>query len=146
MEIKLLDQKGILSEVEELRNDAFNIDDEFSTDSYKNRFKDHQLLILGAFIDGKLVGALYFSPFFSTNGYIEQLFVRKEFQNCSFHVGTSLLQYLEDNIEDIEDYFKRYFTRLYIEYKNEKSERVYLNAGFRYTKLDGTLTKEIGIK
>ena len=146
MDIRFLDKDSILTEVEKLRNEAFGINEEFASDLYKNMFNEHQLLVLGAYVDDKLVGALYFSPFYSTNGYIDQLFVRKEYQNCSFHVGTSLLKYLEDNVSDIEEYFQRYFTRFYIEYINERSKSVYLKQGYRFTKLDGTLTKKIGMK
>ena len=104
------------------------------------------MLIIAAYVEDELVGALYFSPYFYRDGYVDQLFVRDDFQNSEYHVGTSLLGFAEEHIEELGDYFDQYISRIYIEYNSPQSKSVYINAGYRCTELNGTLVKKVGVK
>ena len=137
------DTKCLIDDIERLRAEAFYHDSEIYTSIFSNRFYSNKMLIIAAYIGNELVGGLYFSPYLMRDGYVDQLFVREEYQNSKYHIGTSLLKYVEKHIVELGEYFNQCFKRIYIEYNSPISKKVYLNAGYKYTRLDGTLVKRI---
>ena len=146
MDIKVIDVSQDIEDIERLRLDAFYHDPTIYSSTYAERFYKNNMLIIAAYIHGELVGGLYFSPSFMRDGYIDQLFVREDYQNSKYHVGTSLLKYVEKHIVELGEYFDQYFKKIFIDYNSPISKRVYLNAGYKFTKLDGTLVKKVGVK
>nr|MCR4581927.1 GNAT family N-acetyltransferase [Bacilli bacterium] len=129
MEIRVVKDEDI-TQFEELRMDVFSLYDN-GLKYYLGEYLEGDLMILGAYINNELVGALYLSPFQSNSCYVQQLFVKFEYQNSKYHIGTALLKYVEEHIEEISNYFCMYLKRLYIEYIDEISHKVYLNAGYQ---------------
>ena len=142
MEIRVINDKEDISKYEALRCKAFGLDYGVSK-YYYEKLKQGTLLVFGAYHNDELVGCLYLSPFYVSNAYVDQVFVKEEYQNSDLHIGTSLLQYLEDNIESVSEYFDFYVNMLYIEYCDKRSESVYRNQGYKPTMLDGTLFKKV---
>ena len=142
MNIKFIDSSEDFSQFESLRASAFGLDYGISK-YYYEKFKQHTMLIIGAYVNDELVGCAYVSPFCCDNGYIDQLFVREDYHNNELHVGTSILRYIEDNITDISDYFDLSINKLLIEYCDTKTRIIYKKHGYKPTNLDGTLYKRV---
>lgn len=142
MNIKFIDNKEDISQFESLRSESFGLDYGISK-YYYEKFKQQTMLIIGAYENDELIGCLYISPFYYKNGYIDQLFVREDYQNSELHVGTTLLKYVEDHISYISEYFDMTISKLLIEYCDDRSESVYKNQGYKPTDLDGTLYKKV---
>jgi len=143
MFIKVINPTENIDEIEKLRLDAFYHDPTIYSSVYADRFYKNRMMIIAAYINNELVGGLYFSPYLIKEGYVDQLFVKDEYQNSKYHVGTSLLRYIEQHIQELSDYFDTCFKKIFIEYNSPISEKVYLNAGYRRTRLDGTLVKRL---
>ena len=146
MDIKVIDVSQDIEDIERLRLDAFYHDPTIYSSTYADRFYRNKMLIIAAYIENELVGALYFSPYLIKDGYVDQLFVREDYQNSKYHVGTSLLKYVEKHIVELGEYFDQFFKKIFIDYNSPISKSVYLNAGYKCTKLDGTLVKKVGVK
>ena len=142
MKIKLIDNKEDISQFEKLRTQSFGIDYSISK-YYYEKFKQKTLLIIGAYENDELIGCAYVSPFFTTRGYIDELFVREDYRNSELHVGTTLLRFIENNIESISEYFQFCLSTLLIEYCDKRSETLYLKEGYKPTAIDGTLYKKV---
>ena len=142
MEIRVMNSVEDYYKMEALRSDAFEFDNDISQ-YYLNKLNEDDILILAAYINGELAGGLYFLPFISNRGIIDQLFVKKKYQFSDYHVGTTLLKYVEEHINDICEYFDTYIKTFIIEPSSDESEKVYRDNGYRDTALDGTLYKRI---
>jgi len=143
MDIKVIGFGTDIDEIERLRSLAFYNDENFRTPIFQHKYDNNEMIIIAAYLKGKLVGALYFAPFMQ-NGYVDQLFVDPKYQNSSYHVGTTLLNYLDNHIIELGEYFNLLINKIYIDYNSQKSKKVYLNAGYKHTQLDGTLVKRLG--
>ena len=143
MEVKVIDNYSDLFAIEHLRCDAFNIPKDVS-EFYMDRFKKHAMLFLGAYIGDELVGGLYFSSCLFNCGSIDMLFVKPEYQNTDYHIGTYLLNYVEEHNQDLCDYLDCISIEKYlISPASECSERLYKHRGYKQTGLDGTYYKRI---
>ena len=80
MIIKFIDSCDDISMYEGLRSKSFGIEYGVSK-YYYEKSKQKNMLIVGAYKDGELIGCAYLSPFLYTRCYIEQLFVREDYQN-----------------------------------------------------------------
>ena len=143
MFIRIFKPTEDLEEMEKLRLDAFYHDPTIYSSVYADRFYRSKMMVIGAYIKGELIGGLYFSPYMIKEGYVDQLFVRDDYQNSKYHVGTTLLKYAEEHIKELGEYFDMYIHKIFIDYNSPISEKVYLDAGYRRTRLDGTLVKRL---
>ena len=143
MIIKMIEDREGFEAAERLRCKVY--DDEFHIRSdYNEDFNNNDLIILSAYVGDELVGSLYALPFLNRGLNIEQLFVKKEFQNnIDYRVGSSLLYYIEKHMDDIAQYKNITVSKLYISPSSDISERIYRTQGYMDTKLDGTLVKRI---
>ena len=142
MDIKMI--MGNLKEVESLRYKVMFNDDKVIDSPYKVPYAQGRLLIFGAYIEDELIGAIYLSPWTYDQLYINQLFVKDEYQNHpDFHVGTSLIKYVENNLGDISDYYRTLFRTLLIDPADLKSEKIYTDLGYQVISERGTMSKRL---
>ena len=88
-------------ELESLRLNAYGVNgNNVLADKtfYSKELVDGKYLVFGAFLDQKLVGACYVKDTYNSL-YIDQLFVQKEYQRSSKHIGSGLLRYVLENKE-----------------------------------------------
>ena len=121
-----------------------DIEDNFSS-SYNHAYKQFRLLIFGAYQDNKLIGAIYLTPYTYDRLYIDQLFVDPEYQNNpKLHVGSSLLKFVEDNMDDINDYYRTVFNYLLICPADKHVENIYINNGYTLVNTEqGLMSKKV---
>ena len=142
MNIKLLEDKSIIDELELLRSQAFGFDTVASTYYSELLFNDKMTVIL-AYINDELAGAAYVTRFNHSTCIVDQLFVKPKYQFTDYHVGTELLKYIERNINSIKDDYEDHVNRLLISPGSEESEKIYRDQGYQDTRLDGTLYKRV---
>ena len=135
MVIKVLDE---VNASEMLRSEVYNYGD-YISQYYINEFRTNNIIPIGAYLGNTLIGALYLTP----HGNIDQVFVKPEYQFSNYHVGSSLLIYVEDHLNELLDYGDLLCGKLYISPTSDKAERVYKSLGYRGTRLDGTLSKRV---
>ena len=112
---------------EHLRQDAYSSTEKFS-DFYLKKIKEGYLLAFGCFYQNQLVGCAYLSNYLNSL-YIEQLFVKKEYQNHPLHIGYHLLEYILVNKKIFEDYFNEIFEYSRLESRGHDS--FYQALGYR---------------
>lgn len=129
--------KEILN-LEELRCEVFETE---GTSYYLDLIYKERMLAIGGYLDDKLVGGVYVTDSFDSL-FIEQVFVKKEFQNNSLHIGSSLLKYILENKKIIEKFFHKEFNRCRLESRNKDS--FYKMLGFREeNNIIGTMKRRI---
>jgi hypothetical protein len=144
MNIKHINNYDDFLECEELRHRIFNLGD-VESPYYIKQFLNFKLFVVGAFIDDELIGCIYFAPFNSDYGSIDYVVVEEKYQRSKLHVGTSLLKYIEDHKEDICEYTSIIsISKYFISPISKDTEKLYKKQGYKKTKLDGTLCKNIG--
>ena len=116
-----------ISKLEKLRCNAYGM--EYNGDNlyYKNKISDGNIVPLGCFYKQELVAGIYISN--SLNSlFIEQIFVKREFQNSDLHIGNYLLHYVLKNKHIFEDYFGVKFS--YSRLDNRGHESFYEKLGY----------------
>ena len=91
---------------------------------------EEKILAIGAFLNSSLVAGCYISN--SHNSlYIEQIFVKKEFQNHKeLRIGSSLMEYVLKNKENIEIFFHENFNYAKVEPASNSLVEYYEKLGF----------------
>lgn len=122
-----------ISMLEELRFNAYDMSGfDSSKTYYANEIRKGKFIVFGAFYQGELIGSCYVSNSCSTL-YIEQLFVSKDFQKTSLHVGSNLLNYVLSQKDYIKDYFNCDFHYSYLDSING-TDNLYKRAGYVKTR------------
>lgn len=138
---------GDLKTPEKLRNKVLFGDDmeENFHSPYTYAYSQFRLLIFGAYQDNKLIGAIYLTPYTFDRLYIDQLFVDPEYQNNpELHVGSSLLKFVENNMDDINDYYRTVFNYLLICPADKHVENIYINNGYTLVNTEqGLMSKKV---
>lgn len=126
--------------LEKLRYNAYGMDpNSFPVEKtyHTKQLKEGKYLVFGCFLNNQLVGACYTSKTHNSL-YIEQLFIKKEYQNTPLHLGTNLLIYILENKQIVEDYFQTKFNYSYLDnYKD--TTNLYQSIGYHKT---GTIMKK----
>lgn len=120
--------------LEYLRFDAYEMDPtKFPPEQtfYSKELREGKYIAFGCYLNNQLIGACYISK--SHNSlYIEQLFIKKEYQNNKLHLGTKLLLYVLENKQIIEEYFQTKFYYSYLDnYQN--TINFYRSIGYQET-------------
>ena len=111
---------------------------------YVGEYESFRLLIFGAYINDELVGAVYLSPYTYDRLNITQLFVDEKSQkNCAFDIKSGLLDFVEFNMDDINDYYKTVFNYLLISANDKEREKLYTGKGFIPFDENGLMSKKV---
>lgn len=133
IEIKSMRQtKENIIEFEKLRYDAIcqNISEQYLTSSkVAARIYDAELMIFGLYLDDILAAGCYISDSFGTL-FIDQLFVKKEFQETGLYLGRTLLKYLLENRTEIEEFFHFHPKQSKLFFLDSKSKNTYDKLGY----------------
>lgn len=136
MVYKILDNTDEnIIKVEMLRYNAYGKD--FPTDSIDNYYtraiRKGEMLVFTIFIEKELCAACYVSTTPYTL-FIEQLFVKKDYQNSGLRIGRKLLEYINFNKQIVEEYFKvPNLQTSKLSYTSEKSKLIYTKLGYKET-------------
>ena len=119
--------------LEKLRYNAYSFFAPFLDETQSYYFKkimEEKILAIGAFLNSSLVAGCYISN--SHNSlYIEQIFVKKEFQNHKeLRIGSSLMKYVLKNKENIEIFFHENFNYAKVEPASNSLVEYYEKLGF----------------
>lgn len=121
-----------IQKLEELRYDAYGLDKSklpIATSFYTKNLQAGKYLVFGCLYHNQLIGACYVSNAHNSL-YIEQLFISKQHQKTSLHLGTNLLLHILKNKQQVEEYFQ---TELNYSYLDSKPNAVnfYKNLGYQ---------------
>lgn len=124
--------ESIIYSLEKLRLEANNID--ISTfpiqeTYYFSNLKTNTYLIFTTYLENELVAACYIKNTYNSL-YIDQLFVKKEYQNSPYHFGSNLLKYILNHKQLIEKHLNTSFTYSYLE-PNNKTKNFYQSLGYQ---------------
>lgn len=126
--------------LETIRYNAYGFKDiNIEMGFYMNKLNDKDYLVIGVLLDNKLVGACYIKNTYNSL-YIDQLFILKEYQKSSLHLGSNLLKYILINKEIIEKYFK---TKIFYSYLDNNKNTVGFYEKFGYRKVGSLMKKRI---
>lgn len=135
-----------INQTEYIRCRAYNreYDGEIENNYYARNILSGQMLIFATYIGEELCAGCYVSA--SQNSlFIEQLFVKTEYQNTGLKIGRNLLEYINFNKTIIAKHFnKKSFQTSRLIYSSEKSKSIYQKIGYRVTnKTLNIMTKHI---
>ena len=100
--------KNNFNEIEKIRLKSFNIKSSQPNPYYKQEFTNGKMLIMGCYYKKELLGCAYILN--SLNSlFIERIFVKPEYQKHSLHIGYNLQNYILQNKQIFEKYFKTKF-------------------------------------
>jgi len=130
--LKPTDENIIL--LEQLRYNAYGFDNQELKNGnplHIKYLKEGKYLAFGSYLNDQLIGGCYISN--SHNSlYIEELFISKQHQKTSLHLGTNLLLHILKNKDKVEEYFKTKLNYSYLE-PRKNTETFYENLGYKET-------------
>lgn len=118
--------------LEQLRYNAYGIDStNFKVEEtyHAKQLREGKYLVFGCFLETQLAGACYISNSYNSL-YIEQLFIKKEYQRSNLHLGSNLLKYILKNKQIIENYFQTNFYYSYLD-TSKNNEQLFLQLGYQ---------------
>lgn len=132
--------------VEKIRYEAYDreLPEDILETFYAMNLKTKQYLIFAAILGDEICAACYVSRI-GYSLFIDQLFVKKEYQNTGLKIGRKLLEYINNNKNIIEEElsFKPLQTSRLIS-TSEKSHSLYLKLGYKdENKTLGLMSKHI---
>lgn len=125
---KVINNEDEFKLLESLRLDSYDIHELKLNQYYFDKFINHKLLAYEVHYRNELVGGAYISSSFNSL-FVEQLFIKKEFQRSYLHVGSKLLEYIIKNKETCELFFKTKFNISRLESRN--NETFYQKLGYQ---------------
>lgn len=128
--------ENLIPELEELRYDAYGMlqtDIPYDATYYAKELRQNKYVVYTCYIETELVGACYVSNA-NNSLYIEQLFVKKKYQNSNLSIGKSLMMYVLNDKNYLEQYFNKKINRSYLSTRSSKLEQYYEKLG--YEKVD----------
>lgn len=130
--INLTDEN--ILKLEQIRYDAYKFDKQELKEGnplYIKYLKEGKYLVFGCYLNNQLIGGCYISNFHNSL-YVEQLFISKQHQRTSLHLGTNLLLHVLKNKDQVEEYFQIKLNYSYLE-PRKNTENFYQNLGYRET-------------
>lgn len=127
---------NLIPKLEELRFDAYGIfqtDIPYDATYYAKELRQNKYVVYTCYIETELVGACYVSNE-NNSLYIEQLFVKKQYQNSKLSIGKSLMMYVLNDKNYLEQYFNKKINKSYLSTRSSKLEQYYEKLG--YEKVD----------
>ncbi len=103
------------------------------TSKCASRILDAEIFMFAMYVEDILVAGCYVSDSFDTL-FIEQLFVKKEYQETGLYLGRNLLKYVLENRESVERYFHFHPTRSELFFTTDKSKYIYEKMGYKTKK------------
>lgn len=126
--------KENILELERLRYSAYSFFDPTLNETNSYYFKkiwEGKMIACGAFLNSSLVAGCYISNSHHSL-YIEQIFVKKEFQNHKdLRIGSTLIEYVLKNKEWIENFFHESFSYAKVEPASNSLIEYYGKLGFK---------------
>lgn len=107
---------------------------------YTERILSGEFLAYRASYDKEPVAGIYVSNCFGSL-YIDQLFVKYEFQEKGYYFGKKLLFETLQRKKEIEEYFNERFAVSKIYPLNQKAKQIYESVGYEYLDSKWLLTK-----
>lgn len=92
--------------------------------------REKRYLVYGSYFKGELLAACYVSSAFHSL-YIEQLFVRLNYQNKGFGIGKGLLSYVLNEKTFIKAYFKQDFSVSMLCPASKNTQSLFETLGYR---------------
>lgn len=127
-----------IEELEKLRCEIIKID---KSNYYLDLLLNGKIIGIGCYYNNQLIGGAYISDFLNSI-YIEQLFVKEEYQNNALHIGSSILKYILENKKIFSEYYNKNFDTCRLESKNRDS--LYSKLGFKKEgNIMGTMKKRL---
>ena len=108
---------AVIAEVERLRGDVFHVS---GGEYFTRAIRDGKIVVLGCFLQNELVGGAYLSSTYQSL-FIESIFVRKEYQRHSLHVGSFMFRYILEHKDIFEKIFHTSFYQCRLESSNQDS-------------------------
>ena len=138
MEFKILDSNyDNLIKIETIRNSVSNIN------YYIKNIKEGRFKMVGAFLNDEIIGGAYISSSFNSL-YIEQIFIRNDYQRSELHVGYNLMKFILNNKIEFEKIFKKDFYYSKLEPNSNEVESFYNKLGYvKEDNIFGTMKKRI---
>lgn len=141
LSFSIIDKEEFFKTVELLRLKTYGIKSIDANQYYYDMFINHNMLVYGVFYRDELVGGAYVSSSFQSL-FIEQLFVKREFQHNNLHVGSELLKYIINNKKACESFFNAKFDVSRLENRNNDS--LYKRFGYKEEdNIYGTMKRRI---
>ncbi len=124
-----------IRQLEKLRADAYGFDSQqsfamdFANTYYAQEMKRGKYLVYGSFFQSELVAGCYISDAFHSL-FIEQLFVKKCYQETGLYIGRNLLRYILQNKFVFEEFFQMQFFYSKLSPSSQKSTLIYEKMGY----------------
>ena len=135
-----------IKKAELLRYDTYNAEPplDILEDYYSKSLKKVTMLLFGTFIGEELCAACYVSVV-GYSIFIDQLFVKKCYQESGLRIGRHLLEYINFNKKIVQENLPcRALQTSKLIYTSEKSKAIYSKIGYRETnKTLNIMTKHI---
>ena len=120
---------------ETLRYNTYNseVPTNILDDYYSKSIQKGTMLLFGTYIGEELCAACYVSVV-GYSIFIDQLFVKKEYQNTGLRIGRQLLEYINFNKQIVQEHLQcRSLQTSKLIYTSEKSKSLYLKIGYKET-------------
>ena len=127
---------------ETLRWNAFSHSGPVIVNNYfKDKIEKGEIMVVGCYYLDELIAGAYISPNFQSL-YIDELFVRRDFQRNQSHIGTFLMRYILNHKEEIEKYFNCSFSISRLD--NKGAHSFYQSLGYKdENNVMGTMKRKI---
>lgn len=135
MTIEIVNDPHKKYNVESLRKKVFNL--QGVGRYYLDQILYGKEFVLAATEDKKIIGGCYFHRFENIL-FIDQVFVKEEYQNSGLEVGRVLINSLLINKDLMEKELGDKITMCRISANNEKAKSLYKKIGFKESKLDSS--------
>ena len=132
MEFKILEDNKDKEDIELLRKEVFGLKN--VGNYYLNELLNNKIYAL-SIIDNNIIAGCYFHRFDNIL-VIDQVFVKKEYQNSGLRLGRELIKELILNKVGIEYLLGGKLDICKIESQNKKSHDLYIKIGFNESKSD----------
>lgn len=121
----------VVNKFELLRLDAYSkiVSLENINKTYEIMISMKRFLVVGLYLDDCLVGGCYVSGL-KDYLFIEQLFIKKEFQNSGLKLGRYLLQSILCDKNKLLEFFNKEFSEVKLFKYDDKSDVLYKKIGF----------------
>ena len=137
-EYRVFNQEKDYINLEQLRKDVFKIKD---SEYYMTKILEGKILVIGCFYQDELVAGAYLSNSYHSL-FVEQIFVRDDYQGSVLHVGYYLMKYILEHKEIFDEFFHTSFDQCRLESRN--CDSFYEKLGFKTEdNILGTMRKRI---
>ena len=133
MNIKVIHTLEEMKKLENLRYEVLNITQRIQEDNfYIREAKNKRIIPFALYYHNDIVAGAYISSI-NNSIYIDYIFVKDIYQNTGLRLGRTLLEYILNNKEIIEEFFDKEFYYSYLEPIGEKQEKIFEKIGYRKT-------------